>query len=106
MLQDETRKLQQSEQQLSLKVAALEAQMHATNLKFCGLPESSDLNANLPSSLVSWLASVFNLEDGGAPTILSAYRLGPLSAALPNFPRDVVAQFLYPHSRNAILQCA
>lgn len=105
-VQQDTWQLQQSDQQLCLKVAAVETQLRTTNLKFRGLPELSDLNANLSSSLASWLASVLNLEDGVAPTILQAYRLGPQSAAHPNFPRDVVAQFLYPRSRNAILQRA
>lgn len=57
-------------------------------------------------NLAPWLASVLKLEDGVAPTILSAYCLGPVSAARPNFPRDIIAQFLYPRSRNAILQVA
>lgn len=105
-VREETKRLQHSEQQLGQKIAALEAQMRATNLKFRGLPESPEFNANLIPSLASWLASVLHLEDGVAPTILSAYRLGPQSAARPNFPRDVVAQFLYPRSRNAILQRA
>lgn len=105
-LQKSTRQLQRSEQQLSARIAVLETQARATNLKFRGLPESPELNGNLLSPLVSWLASVLKLEEGIAPTILPAYRLGPLSAVRPNFPRDVIAQFLYPRSCNAILKAA
>lgn len=46
------------------------------------------------------------MEDGVAPTILAAFRTGPLSAVRPNFPRDVIIHFLYPRSRNAVLQLA
>lgn len=80
----------------------LEAHIRAANPKFHGLPKSSAFNANLAPSL----ASVLKLEDGVAPTILLTYHLGPLSAARPNFPRDVIAQFLYPQSHNAFLQMA
>lgn len=104
--QEDTRNLQRSEQLLSSKVALLEAHIRASNLKFRGLPESPAFDANLASSLATWLASKLKLEDGVAPTILSAYRLGSPSAARPKFPRDVMAQFLYPRSRNAILQLA
>lgn len=76
------------------------------NLKFCGFPETAEFNNNLTSSLATWLSSVLQLEDGVSPTILHAFRLGPLAAAHPNFPRDVVAQFLHPRSRDAILKCA
>lgn len=105
-LQDENKSLQQADHQLHLKVAALEAQSRAANLKFCGFPETSDFNNNLTSSLAMWLASILKLEDRVNPTVLNAYRLGPQVAAYPNFPRDVVAQFLYPRSRNAILKRA
>lgn len=103
-LQEDTKSLQRAEQQLFSRVAVLESQARSSNLKFRGLPESADLNSNLPSRLATWLASALDLEGGVAPTILSAYRLGPLSAARPGFPRDVIAQFLYPRSRNAVLQ--
>lgn len=73
-VQEETKRLQQSEQLLA-KVAILETHIQVTNPKFRGLPEPPDLNANLVSSLASWLALVLKLEDGVAPTILSAYRL-------------------------------
>lgn len=103
-LQKSTRQLQRSEQQLSARIVVLETQARATNLKFRGLPESPDLNGNLIFPLAAWLASVLKLEECVAPTILSVYRLGPLSAVRPNFPRDVIAQFLYPRSRNVILK--
>lgn len=105
-LQDENKSLQRAEQQLRLKVAALEAQARASNLKFRGFPESQEFDSNLTSALARWLASILHLEEGVLPTILQAYRLGPLAAVRPNFPRDIIAQFLYPRSRNAILKKA
>lgn len=103
-VQEENKRLRLSEQQLSSRVTVLESQARLANLKFRGLPESPDLNGGLSSRLVSWLASVLDFEGGVAPTILEAYRLGPLLAVCPGFPRDVIARFLYPRSRNAVLQ--
>lgn len=57
-------------------------------------------------ALASWLASLLNLEDGVALTIISAYRVRQASAVRPNYPRDVVAHFLYNRPREAILQTA
>lgn len=105
-LQEDNKRLHLSKQQLTSRIVLLETQARVTNLKFRGFPESSELNANLLFSIASWLATILRLEDGVAPTILAAYRLGPPSAAHPNFPRDVIAQFLYPHSCNAVLQAA
>lgn len=103
-LQDENKSLQRAE--LRQKIAALEAQSQASNLKFRGFPESVDFDNNLPSALARWLAAILQLEEGVHPTILQAYRLGPLVAVRPNFPRDIIAQFLYPRSRNVILKRA
>lgn len=98
------RELQTSEKVLKDRVAWLEGKARAMNLKFRGLPEHPDLNSNLSHAIASWLASILRLEDGVAPTILAAYRVGPASAARPNFPRDVVVQFLYQRTRDAVLQ--
>lgn len=52
-VQEDIKRLQWSEQQLSFRIALLETQARSTNLKFRGLPESPDLNANLVSSVAS-----------------------------------------------------
>lgn len=98
--------LQTSEGLLRDRVAWLEGKARALNLKFRGLPESSELNSNLSPALASWLASLLHLEDGVAPTIIAAHRVGPAAVAKSNFPRDVVVQFLYQRSRDAVLQMA
>lgn len=105
-LQEDSRNLQQAEHRLRICVTMLESQLRAANLKFRGFPETPDFNNNLASSLATWLASILHLEDGVAPSILNAFRVGPQSTARPNYPRDIVAQFLYPRSRNAILKRA
>lgn len=105
-LQEDSKRFQLLEQQLTSRIALPETQARATNLKFRGFPEYPELNANLPSSIASWLAVILRLEDGMAPSILAAYRLGPPSAAPPHFPREVIIQFLYQRSRNAVLQAA
>lgn len=81
-VQEDTKQLQKSEQQLLARIAVLETQARATNLKFRGLPESPDLNGNLVSSQASWLASVLKLKEGVAPTIVSA----PSLCCAPYFP--------------------
>lgn len=98
--------LQASERLLKERVAWLEGKARAMNLKFRGLPELPDLNSNLSPAIASWLASLLHLEDGVAPTLIAAYRVGPASLIKPNFPRDVVVQFLYHKSRDAVLQMA
>lgn len=96
--------LQASEGLLRDRVAWLEGKVRALNLKLRGLPELPELNSNLAPAIASWLASLLHLEDGVAPTIIAAYRVGPSSAIKPGFPRDVVVQFLYAKSRDAVLQ--
>lgn len=49
---------------------------------------------------------MLHLEDGVAPTIIAAYRVCPALNIKPNYPRDVVVQFLYQRSRDAVLQLA
>lgn len=98
--------LQTSEGLLRDRVDWLKGKARALNLKFRGLPELPELNSNLSPALASWLASLLHLEDGVAPTIITAYRVGPATAVKPDFPQDVVVQFLYHRSKEAVLQLA
>ncbi|KAL8177429.1 UNVERIFIED_CONTAM: hypothetical protein K2H54_004826 [Gekko kuhli] len=49
-------------------------------------------------------ALVLDLEDGVAPIILKAQRLGPLASVRRDRPRDVLVQFLYQRTRDKILK--
>lgn len=98
------KELQVSERMLKEQVAWLEGKARDKNLKFHGLPELLKLNSNLKLDLASLLALILSLDDWVAPTIIAAYRMGPASAAKPNFCWDIVAQFLYNRSKEAVLQ--
>lgn len=93
-LQVESKRLQQRETILNTKVIYIESQLRGNNLKFYGLPELPEFNANISGVLASWLASMLKLEDEVASTILLAYHLGPISAVNPNFLGGIIAQFL------------
>lgn len=98
--------LKASKRLLKDRVAWLEGEARFMNLKFCGLPEHPDLNSNLSPANASWLASLLHLEDGIAPTIIAAYRVGPALIIKPNYPWNVVVQFLYQRTKDAVLQLA
>lgn len=95
-----------NEKQLKERIAWLESRARALNLKVRGVPESPDLNSNLASTFSSWLSSFLNVGPDQAPTIVSAYRVGPVSAIKPNFPRDIILQFLLAKERESVLQAA
>ncbi|KAL8221430.1 UNVERIFIED_CONTAM: hypothetical protein K2H54_067639 [Gekko kuhli] len=73
-LQGEVRALQSTEQLTLNRIATLEGKWRQLNLKFRGLEEGVEQNNDLPVFMASWIASVLELEDGIAPTILKAYR--------------------------------
>lgn len=95
-----------AEKHLRERIAWLETRARSLNLKVRGVPESADLNADLASNLALWLASFLNLGADRAPTIAAAYRVGPASAAKPNYPRDIILQFMFSKEREAVLQAA
>lgn len=88
------------------RIAWLETRARALNLKLRGVPESTDLNSNLSSNLASWLSSFLNVGTDQAPTIVAVYRVGPASAIKPNYPRDIILQFMFSKEREAVLQVA
>lgn len=76
------------------------------NLKVRGVPESTELNVNLAATFTIWLSSFLNLGEDQTPTIMAAYRVGPMTAIKPNFPRDIILQFMFAKDREAVLQAA
>lgn len=98
--------LQTSEKQLKERILWLENRARSLNLKLRGFPESTDFNKNLLQNVVSWLTPLLRLADDDSPTIMAAYRVGPPSSIRPNFPRDIIIQFLYSSEREAVLRMA
>lgn len=105
-LENRVNEAEGAEKHLKDRIAWLESRARALNLKIRGVPESADLNSNLASTLSTWLSSFLNLGTERAPTIVTAYRVGPISAIKPNYPRDIILQFMFAKEREAVLQAA
>ncbi|KAL8183706.1 UNVERIFIED_CONTAM: hypothetical protein K2H54_049320 [Gekko kuhli] len=75
------------------RILILESQVRHLNVKFRGIPEGEEKKGDLVSFMMSWLSHVFNLENGVAPLILKAYRLGLATNPNRREPRDVLVQF-------------
>lgn len=105
-LEGRVSEMESNEKHLKYRLVWLEARARALNFKVRGVPESTDLNANLASAFSIWLSSFLNLGEEQAPTIAAAYRAGPVAAIKPNFPRDIILQFMFAKDREAVLQAA
>ncbi|KAL8182008.1 UNVERIFIED_CONTAM: hypothetical protein K2H54_039538 [Gekko kuhli] len=78
-------------QPINVQLADFMAELRETSKK-------ADTNATICSTLQE------ELEDGVAPAIARAYRLGPLARAARGRPRDILINFVYPRSRDRILK--
>ncbi|KAL8178695.1 UNVERIFIED_CONTAM: hypothetical protein K2H54_055093 [Gekko kuhli] len=103
-LQETVNKLRASETAMNSRLLILENRWRQHNLKFRGFEEGAEENTDLSTFISNWLAHVLHLEDGVAPAIAKAYRLGPLARAAKGRPRDVLANFVYPRSRDRVLK--
>lgn len=100
------KELKASERQLKERIAWLEQRARAMNLKVRGIPESSETNKDLQHTIVAWLTPLLKLDGTTTLTITSAYRVGSAASIRPNFPRDIILQFLYTRERDAVLAMA
>lgn len=73
-------------------------------MKLRGVPDSQVINQDLHTNITTWLTSLMCLEGNVFPTIASMYRIGAMSAARPNLPRDIIMQFVYAKERDALLR--
>lgn len=46
------------------------------------------------------------MTEEDAPTLVAAYRIGPLTAGRKNYSRDIIIQFMYAKEREAVLRTA
>lgn len=60
------------------------------NLKLCGFPEGSEENVELRIFISNWLVSQMQLEEGVAPLLDAAYRLGLPRRASNALQRDIL----------------
>ncbi|KAL8202885.1 UNVERIFIED_CONTAM: hypothetical protein K2H54_028615 [Gekko kuhli] len=99
-LQEEIKNLQGREQVLSNKICNLEQCWRQQNLKFRVLEKNVEGNIDLAIFISSWLAKMLSLEEGLAPAIAHAYRIGPMALSKRGRSRDIIAQFVYPRTRD------
>lgn len=71
----------------------IENQMKTHNLKLRGFQEIIEVNTELHIFIFYWLATLMQLEDGVAPWIDVAYRLGPLQCTNGTLPQDILVRF-------------
>lgn len=64
--------------------------MKMDNLKLRSFPEGSEGNTDFQILISNWLASLWQLEEGIAPTLTNAYRLGPSRRPPNSLPRDIL----------------
>lgn len=88
--QDTTRQLQTQQDWATDKIIAIENQLKLKNLKLRGFPEGCEENTELRIFISTWLATLMQLEEGVAPLLDAAYRLGPTRRASNTFPRDIL----------------
>lgn len=70
------------------------------------MPETPELNSALLHAIMTWITPLLHLEWNISPTITSAYRIGAASSIRPNFPCDIILQFLYAKERDVVLHLA
>lgn len=103
MNQDTTQQLQKNQDWAAEKILMLENQLKMANLKLRGFPEGSEENQDLIVFISTWLATQLQLEDGVAPTLLAAYRLGPPRRAPNSLPRDILIKCLDSRTKQKFL---
>lgn len=104
--QDTTWQLQKSSDWAAEKILMLENQLKIDNLKIRGFPEGSEENQELAIFISTWLAAQMQLEDGVAPMLLAAYRLGSPRRAPNSLPRDILIKCLDSRTKQKILTAA
>ncbi|KAL8219088.1 UNVERIFIED_CONTAM: hypothetical protein K2H54_004619 [Gekko kuhli] len=103
-LQDDVKTLRTSETQINNRLTSLENRWRLLNLKFRGIGEGMEEGKELTNFLATWLAGILGMEEGKTPSIVKAYKLGPLTLARKGRPQDILAQFLFPYIRDRVLK--
>lgn len=88
--QDSARQMQTQQDWATEKIMLLENQMKIKNLKVRCFPEGCEENMELRIFISNWLATQMQLEEGIAPLLDAAYRLGTLRRAINALPRDIL----------------
>lgn len=75
------------------------------NLKLRRFPEGCEESTELRIFVSNWLAMQMQLEEGVAPLLDAAYRLGPQRRATNALPRDILIHCSDLRTKQKILSC-
>lgn len=103
--QESSRQMQSHQDWVTEKIMLMENQMKMKNLKMRGFPEGSEESTELRVFISTWLASQLQLEDGVAPLLDAAYRLGPMRASNA-LPRDILIRCFDLRTKQKIMSLA
>ncbi|XP_060094828.1 uncharacterized protein K02A2.6-like, partial [Heteronotia binoei] len=90
--QEEIRHLQRQERWATDKILALDNKARERHVKLRGFEEHEEGTSELASFLASWFSTALQLEDGIAPYIVRAYRLGSTFSSRSHSSRDVIIE--------------
>lgn len=105
-VQDSTGQLQRQATWAADKIIALENQIKINNIKLRGFPEGVEDSTELRAFISSWLASQLDLEEGIAPVLDAAYRIGPPRKSNSSLPRDILVKCADSRTKQKILALA
>lgn len=105
-VQQDSQQFHRHEEWATDRILLLESRVRQRNLKLRGLPEKEEESADLALFGSHWLASALSLEEGVAPTLLRAYRIGPLHHPRFQGPGDILIELQDDHTKRKILQSA
>lgn len=99
-----SRTMQMEQDTLKQRIMMIDMEARALNLKIRGLPEKVEGPLELQSYIANWMATLMHLENGIAPCLTKAHRLGSLSAPKRQRPWDILVTFLYMRDKIAFLR--
>lgn len=101
--QEHGKMLQQHSEWAAERIMHLENQLRTHNVKLRGFKEGAEENTDLAIFVAGWMASVLRLEEGVAPLLDGARRLGPPRKAKNSWPRDILVRFADLRTKNRLL---
>lgn len=90
--QQDIQHLQQSETWMLERITSLETRLRFRNLKLRGIAEGEEDTSDLALFISHWLAQALTLDEGIAPVLNHAHRLGPANHPTFKGPRDILIE--------------
>lgn len=102
--QQDIQHLQESEKWMLERITSLETRLRSRNLKLRGIAEGEEGTSDLALFVSHWLAQALTLDDGIAPVLNRAHRLGPANHPTFKGPRDILIELADDRTRSKILR--